>query len=221
MSATIPVHAASAPRLAFKVQGAAAEPYAAVPTLQFELAITAEPQQAIRSVLLDVQIQIAARRRAYGDAAQDRLFELFGGAERWASTLRTLPWMRTTTVVPPFTAGTVVRLPVVCTYDLEVIAARYLQALEGGDVPLEFLFSGTVFYSDAGGRLQTGRIALDSEADYRMPVALWRETMDRYFPGSAWLRLGKDSFDRLVTYKSRNALATWDDVVEALLREEA
>jgi hypothetical protein len=221
MSAAIPMQAGSAPRLAFDVRGAAAEPYAAVPTLQFELAIEAGADQAIRSVLLDVQIQIAARRRAYGEGAQDRLFELFGGAERWASTLRTLPWTRTTVVVPPFTGSTVVRLPVVCTYDLEVVAARYLQALEGGDVPLEFLFSGTVFYSDAGGRLQTSRIALDSEAGYRMPVALWRETMDRYFPASAWLRLGKDSFDRLVAYKSRNALATWDEVVAALLAEDA
>jgi len=220
MSATTPVQAGLGPRLAFDVTRAAAAPYAAVPTLQFELAITAAGQQPIRSVLLDVQIQIAARRRAYGPGAQERLFELFGGADRWASTLRTLPWTRATVVVPPFTGNTVVPVPVVCTYDLEVVAARYLQALEDGDVPLEFLFSGTVFYSDGAGRLQTGRIGLDTEAEHQMPVALWRETMDRYFPSSAWLRLGKDSFDRLVAFKSRNALATWDDVVAVLLEEE-
>jgi hypothetical protein len=220
MAATIPVHAGSAPRLDFQVRAAAAMPYAAVPTLRFDVAVTAAGGQAIRSVLLDVQIQIAARRRAYGPRAQERLFELFGGADRWSSTLRTLPWMRATLLVPPFAGSTVVEIPVVCTYDLDVIAARYLQALDDGEVPLELLFSGTVFYSDADGRLQTARIALDTEAEYRMPVALWRETMDRYFPSSAWLRLGKESFDRLVAYKSRNALATWDDVVAALMPEE-
>jgi len=30
------------------------------------------------------------------------------------------------------------------------------------------------------------------------------------------VRLRKDSFDRLSAYKSRNALATWDDALEAL-----
>jgi hypothetical protein len=217
MSATIPVQAPSAPRLTFAVRSIAAAPYAAIPTLQLELAITAAGQQAVRSVLLDVQIQIAARRRAYAPGAQERLGELFGTADRWASTLRTLPWTRATVVVPPFTASTVVQVPVVCTYDLEVIAARYLQALDDGDVPLELLFSGTVFYGDAAGRLQTSRIGLDTEAQYRMPVAVYRDVMDRYFPGAAWLRLGKDSFDRLVAYKARKGLATWDDVVDELL----
>jgi hypothetical protein len=34
-------------------------------------------------------------------------------------------------------------MPVTCTYDLEVVAAKYFYALEDGEVPLEFLFSGT------------------------------------------------------------------------------
>ena len=38
-----------------------------------------------------------------------------------------------------------------------------------------------------------------------------------YFRGDAWLRLRRDAFDRLAAYKSRNALATWDDALDALL----
>jgi len=53
-----------------------------------------------------------------------------------------------------------------------------------------------------------------------MPVATWRETMDRYFPGSAWLRLRTESFDRLQTFRSRRALPSWDDAIDALLREQ-
>jgi hypothetical protein len=205
------------PRLRFAIEDAERLEYAAVPTLRFALRIDAEAGREVRSVLLDAQIQIAARRRAYDAHARDRLFELFGPAESWGTTLRTLPWTRTTLVVPPFTGGTVVDLPVTCTYDLEVAAARYLDALAGGDVPLEFLFSGTVFYSGAGGLLQTARISWESEAEYRLPVAVWRRTMDQHFPGTAWLRLPKDAFDRLCAYKSRNALATWDDVLDRLL----
>jgi hypothetical protein len=40
--------------------------------------------------------------------------------------------------------------------------------------------------------------------------------MERYFRGTAWVRLSKDSFDRLSAYKSRHALASWDEALEAL-----
>jgi hypothetical protein len=171
-------------------------------------------------VLLDTQIQIAARRRGYDDAAQERLLELFGTPERWGTTLRTLPWSRVTLVVPPFEQGTVVDLDLPCSYDLEVTAARYFAALGDGEVPLEFLFSGSVFYANPEGLLQTARIAMTEEAEYALPVRVWRETMERHFPDSAWLRLGRDSFERLQAYKSREALASWDDAVDSLLREE-
>jgi uncharacterized protein DUF6084 len=208
------------PRLGFAIEGADRLEHAAVPTLRFALRIDAEPDRQVRSVLLDVQIQIAARRRGYDTRAHDRLFELFGSPEGWGTTLRTLPWTRTTLVVPPFTGSVVAALPVTCTYDLDVAAARYLDALGDGEVPLEFLFSGTVFYSGAGGMLQTARISWESEAEYRLPVAVWRRTMDQHFPGAAWLRLPKGAFDRLCAYKSRNALATWDDVVDRLLPDD-
>lgn len=208
---------AAVPELRFAVTGAAPVEHAAVPTLAFDLRVESLGGQAIRSVLLDVQIQIAARRRPYDAGARERLFELFGAPESWGTTLRTLLWTRTTRVVPPFTGSTVVDLPVTCTYDLEVVAARYLDALGDGDVPLELLFSGTVFHAGADGRLQAARIPWDCEAEYRLPVGVWRETMDRHFPDCAWLRLRRESFGRLAAYKSRNALATWEDALDALL----
>jgi Family of unknown function (DUF6084) len=208
------------PQLAFEVRDARALEYAAVPTLRFRLGIESTGGEPIRSVLLDTQIQIAARRRGYDDGAQERLLELFGTPERWGTTLRTLPWSRVTLVVPPFSESTEVDLDLPCSYDLEVTAARYFAALEDGEVPLEFLFSGSLFYANPEGLLQTARIALTQEAEYALPVAVWREAIERHFPDSAWLRLGRDSFDRLQAYKSREALASWDDAVDSLLREE-
>ena len=205
---------ASIPELTFAVEGAERLEHAAVPTLRFAVRIGAPGGVGVRSVLLDSQVQIAARRRPYGPSAHDRLFELFGPVADWGTTLRTLPWVRLTTVVPAFTGETLAHLDVTCSYDLEVAASRYFDALDDGEVPLEFLFSGTLFY---GAPMQAVRISWESEAQYRMPVALWRETMDRHFPGVAWLRLGKARFDRLATYKSRRALATWEDVVDELL----
>ncbi len=200
--------------LGFSVDGAARVEHTAVPTLRFDLAIASEVP--VRSVLLDVQVQIAARRRGYDASAHDRLFELFGPTADWGTTLRTLLWTRTTLVVPAFEGSTVVELDVPCSYDLEVNASRYLDALSDGEVPLEFLFSGSVFYTGGAGELQTTRLSWESETEYRLPVRVWKETMERYFRGTAWVRLSKESFDRLSAYKSRNALASWDDALEAL-----
>jgi hypothetical protein len=205
------------PDLAFSVTDAARVEFAAVPTLQFTVRVEHRGGAPIRSILLDTQVQIAARRRRYDEAAHDRLFELFGPPEDWGTTLRTLLWMRSTLVVPAFTGATEVALPVTCSYDLEVVASRYLDALDGGEVPLEFLFSGSVFADGPGGGLQVTRLSWEQEAEYRLPVSLWKDTLDRYFRGTAWLRVRKDAFDRLSAYKSRHALATWEDVLDELL----
>jgi hypothetical protein len=208
------VSPATAPELAFAVEGAEPLAHAAVPTLRFSLRV--ESDLPVRSVLLDVQVQIAARRRPYDEAAHERLFELFGPTENWGTSLRTLLWTRTTLVVPPFSAAAVVDLDIPCSYDLEVLASRYFDALQDGDVPLEFLFSGTVF---AGTPLQVTRISWEKEAEYRLPVPVWKETLERHFRGTAWLRLGKPAFDRLSAYKSRHALASWDEAIDGLLEE--
>ena len=147
------------------------------------------------------------------------MVELFGTPDRWGATLRTLLWTRTTLVVPPFTDSAEVTLPVACSYDLEANAANYLSGLQGGEVPLEFLFSGSVFYAGPGGMLQTTRISWEHEAEYRLPVSVWREAMDRHFPGAAWLRLGRPAFDRLRAYKAEHGLRTLEDAVERLLGE--
>src|SRR5215216_3822413 len=128
---------AAAAELAFAVEGAERVEHAAVPTVRFLLRLTAPAGRAIKSVLLDTQIQIAARRRHYDGAAEEKLFELFGAPAGWGSTLRTLPWTRLTVVVPPFTGSALVDVLVPCSYDLQVVASRYFDALEDGDVPLE------------------------------------------------------------------------------------
>lgn len=199
--------------LGFSVVDAAPVERAAAPTLRFSLRVSSEVP--VRSVLLDVQVQIAARRRGYDAAAHERLFELFGPVADWGTTLRTLLWTRTTLVVPGFDESCVVALDVPCSYDFDVAASRYLDALTDGVVPLELLFSGSVFYVEDG-RLQTTRLSWESEAGFDLPVAVWKATMERHFRGTAWVRLRKESFDRLSAYKSRHALASWDEALEAL-----
>jgi Family of unknown function (DUF6084) len=206
------------PDLDFGVEGAEVLKFAAIPGLLFKLRIENLEKEPIRSVALNTQIRIAATRRHYDTVEQERLLEVFGEPHRWGSTLRSLLWTHTNLQVPPFSGSTVVDMPVPCTYDLEVIGSKYFYALEEGEVPLEFLFSGTVYYAGEGGRLQIGRISWEKEAEFRLPVRLWKEMMERYFPNSAWIRLRKDAFDQLYDYKVRRGLPTWEAAVEALLR---
>jgi Family of unknown function (DUF6084) len=209
----------AAPDLAFSVEGAEPLRFAAVPTLSFRVGIERLSGAPVRSIALNVQIRIAATRRSYDRATQERLIELFGGPEVWGRGLRSLPWTHAIGQVAPFDDSTLLGLEVACTYDFEVAASKYLHALRDGDVPLELLFSGTVFYAGEEGRLQVALVPWEKEADYRMPIQVWRGMMDHYFPNSAWLRLNRDSFDRLYAYRSRNALPSWERTVDALLDE--
>ena len=208
--------AGAVPELGFTVLGCEPLRHAAAPSLRFSLAIDAQGA-AVRSVMLDVQLRIAATQRGYSEAEQAQLGDLFGQAHRWGDTLRNLLWTQATLVVPPFDGSTVVDLIVPCTYDFDVAAAKYLAGLHDGDIPLELLFSGTVFYVSAAGAIQINRISWNAEAAHRLPVRVWRETMDHYFPNAAWLRLHRDAFERLVAFRARNALTSWEAVVAALL----
>jgi len=203
------------PALGFAVDGAEAVRFAAAPTVAFTLRVTSD--KPVRSLALNAQIRIAPARRRYSERDQQRLVELFGSPERWGETLRTFRWAQTSVLVPPFTEHTSVELAVPCTYDLEVASAKYFYALDDGDVPLEFLFSGTIFFVSATGALQTAQIPWDCEATFRMPVQAWKEAMELHFPSSAWLRVNADVFDRLVAYKARHALPTWDATLSELL----
>ncbi len=206
------------PDLSFEIEGVEVLEYAAVPSLVFKLRVENLDGEPVRSVSLNTQVRIAATQRHYEASEQERLLELFGEPHRWKDTLRSFLWTHTVIQVPQFSGSTVADMPITCTYDLEVAAAKYFHALEDGEVPLEFLFSGTVFYTGEDGRLQTARISWEKEAEFRMPVRLWKEMMDHYFPNSAWIRLRKDAFDQLYSYKARMGFLTWEAAVEALLR---
>ncbi|HEY3080973.1 MAG TPA: DUF6084 family protein [Chloroflexota bacterium] len=205
------------PDLRFRVEGAEASAFAAAPTLLLKLRVENAGAEPIRSLTLNAQVRIRTAQRSYDAEERSRLRELFGEPPRWSATLRSMLWTQTTLVVPPFEREALVDLPLACTYDFEVASAKYLAALHDGEVPLELLFSGTVFYTDAAG-LQVEQIPWDREARFPLPVRVWREAIEKHFPNSAWLRLRRDVFDRLYAYKVGRGLPTWESAIEALLR---
>jgi hypothetical protein len=206
------------PDLDFKIHGVEATQRGLLPLVQFKIDIVNKsPTEAIESIMLQAQIQIQSPKRAYNAAEKEKLHELFGKPEDWGRTLRTKLWTHANTVVRSFTDHTEATLPVPCTFDLNVAASKYFYALEEGEVPLLFLFSGTIFYSGTNGHLQIQRISWEKEAEYRMPIAVWRELMDRHYPNTAWISLERDMFDRLYEFKRQQGFATWEQTMARLL----
>ena len=206
------------PDLQFQIEGAEAVRHAAAPMLALRLRIVNQPEdEPIHTLSLRCQVQIEPTRRRYAGAEQEKLRDLFGEPERWGKTVRSLLWMNTTVAVPGFTGATAVHLELPCTFDFNIATTKYFYALETGDIPLCVMFSGTVFYEGGHGALQIAQIPWNREADYRFPAAIWQEMMEDYYPNSAWLRLEKDTFNRLYEYKVRHGIPTWEQMLDKLV----
>jgi len=206
------------PDLSFQIEKAEPQPFTVAPTLLFRLRITnTVADETVHSVALRCQIQLEVTRRHYRAEEQKQLGDLFGDSGRWGQTLKTMLWTHASVVAPAFQDAAVVDLPVACSFDFNVAATKYFHGLADGDVPLAFLFSGTVFYADRGGGLQVAPIPWDKEARFRLPVSAWREMMDIYYPNSAWLCLRRDVFERLYQYKVERGIPTWEQAIEGML----
>ncbi|MFD9128093.1 DUF6084 family protein [Kitasatospora sp. NPDC059571] len=202
--------------LSFGCTGVRGDPYAAGPTLMFRLRIgTGDPATRVHALVLRCQLRIEPARRSYDDREAEGLNDLFGDRARWGTSLNPVQLAQVPLMVPGFTGSTEVELPVPCTYDLDIAATRYLAALQGGDVPLRMLFSGSAFTGDGGFRVEP--VPWHKETEVRLPVRVWREMMAQHFPGCGWLRLPQEAMDDLLAYRSRHGLTSWEDTVRSLL----
>ena len=209
------------PDLSFQIEQAEVTSFAAAPQLTFKLRVTnAVAGETIHTVALRCQIQIEATRRRYTAQDQQSLLDLFGEPDRWGQTLRSLLWTHASVVVPTFQGSSVADVPVPCTFDFNVAATKYFHGLADGEIPLCFLFSGTVFYAQADGMLQVSPVSWEKEARFKLPVTVWRDMMDSYYPNSVWLCLRRDVFERLYQYKVRRGIPTWEQALESALPVE-
>ena len=209
------------PDLRFQIDGAAVVPYAMAPTLALKLRIAnTVAGQKIHTVALRCQIEIEVARRRYSPEEQSRMRDLFGEPERWSRTLRNLLWTNASVVVPGFQESTIADLLLPCTFDFNVATTKYFAGLSDGAIPIHVMFSGTVFYADADDVLQVAPVSWDQEARFTLPVKVWRDMMDAYYPNTVWLNLHRDAFDRLNRYKTQHGIPTWEQVLENILLVE-
>jgi hypothetical protein len=206
--------------LAFRVLDIAPEPYAATPILNARVRIEETTGVTVHAMALRGQVRIDPQRRDYDQEEAVGLGDLFGARERWNTTLKPFLWMHTTAMVRGFTGAIDVDLPLACTYDFEVAATKYLHAVRKGDIPLSLMWSGTVFTRGATD-FQVEQIPWNCDVDYQMPTTVWRQAMDIFFPGSAWIRVPRPTLDALQQWKSERGLLTWEAAFAALLDGDA
>jgi len=204
--------------LQFSVEDMVAERYALTPLLNLRLRITESTGARVHAMALRCQIRIEPFRRSYDADEGDRLADLFGERVRWGDTLKPMQLCTVESMVPGFRGSLDTTLQVPCTYDTEIASAKYFHSLRGGEIPLLMLFSGTVFV-EGGNGFFVEQVPWDREANYRLPVKVWRDLMDLHFPGTGWLTMRIDTLDRLLRFKSQRGLPTWDEAMTMLLKE--
>jgi len=149
--------------LSFEVLDVVPERFAAAPNLLARIRVEDSGGERVHALALRVQVRIEPQRRRYDDTEERALLDLFGNRTRFAETLRPFPWLHASTVAQGFTGSTTIDLPLPCTYDFEVSGTTYLHALREGEIPLLFLFSGTVFTRGTTG-FSVAQVLWDCEA---------------------------------------------------------
>ena len=176
--------------LRFACTGARPEPFAAGPSLLFDLRISDTTGRRVHSIALRTQFRIEPRNRKYTPEEQARLVDLFGEPARWGETLNPLQLATVATTVAGFTDEITATVTVPLTYDLDIAATKFCHGLADGEIPLLLLFAGTVYYQGDTG-VQVGPVPWSEEATFRLPVATWRAAMDDHYPGSTFIRLSR------------------------------
>jgi hypothetical protein len=206
------------PDLSFSTGEVMPAAYTAIPAICARLHITNSPQdEQIQSIILNCQVQIQPLGRPYSALEEAKLFDLFGERSTWGQTMKPLLWTNIVAKVPPFSQQTDIDLLLPCSLDFEVAANKYFYGLSAGTIAVSVLFSGTAFYRGNQGAMQIAQIPWDREVRFKLPFEVWKAAIDAHYPETAWLRLSRDTFDRLYRFKSARGIPFWNDLLEQLM----
>lgn len=197
---------------------AIADRYAAAPMVMIRMRAEELAGVPVHAATLRCQVRIDPLQRRYSDAEAAKVVDLFGGRERWGSSMHALQLAFVTQTLGTFRGSCEFDLPLPLSYDVDVAANKYLASLEEGEIPLTLMFSGTVF-GGSPGTISVQPVPWHKEARFRLPVSVWREAIDSQFGGQPWLRLTQDAFDRLSAFRTRHGLPNWDEAINLLLRQ--
>ncbi len=206
--------------LVFRIEDVVPGPLASTPLVALCLSVRNSAGPQVQSVLLRCQVQIDAPARAYEAGESEQLQAVFGKGRVWGRALGRVLWTHATVVVPRFDREARFEIHAPCSHEQSASWANYLRGVQQGDVPVAVLFSGTVLYTDADGRLQAAPIPWSSEARFMMPLGVWRQALDNHYGDVSPLVVRRALMDRLHRYSARVGSPTIEDAIERLLPPE-
>ncbi|MGH2749552.1 MAG: DUF6084 family protein [Actinomycetota bacterium] len=217
---TLPAHPAessSAPRPSMEILEASPPRFSATPLLNFSARVTEPQGREVYTIALTCQVNIEPARRRYDAEARAALVDLFGEPERWGATTRSFMWSKVDVLVPSFRGEQTFDIPVACSFDSELAAVKYFYALSEGVVPMTFLFSGTIFYRGDGGELRVQPVPWSCDARFALPIEVWRQTIDKFYPNRAWVGVQRETLEMLQRFQRRRGLPSLDASVAELV----
>lgn len=204
------------PDVDFEFVDAKANLHGATPDVSLKLRAIEHTGVRVHAGVLRCQVRIEPMHRTYNDTEAKRVVDIFGGRERWGSTMQAMQLAFVTQLLPGFTDECEFDLQLPLSYDVHVAANKYLAGLTEGTIPLTLMFSGTIFTGYAG-QIEVTHVPWHKETHIQLPVETWQEAMDAHFAGWAWLMLHRDTYNRLGEYRSSNAFVGWDEAISHLL----
>ena len=174
-----------APEPEFQVLGATGRRHAAVPALDFDVHVTEPGGRQVHAIALSAQIMIEPARRTYDAETREKLVELFGPPERWATTTRSLVWHQADVLVPAFVGAKTFRVAVPASFDMRrPPPSTSTPARRRSSRWRSTRRHGPLRGDD--GRLQMSLVPWSCSAEFRMPVSTWRELIEHYYPRSGY-----------------------------------
>ena len=155
---------------------------------RFALGVTETSGREVFTIALTAQINIDPARRELRRRARASASSTSSASPSAGRRPRTASCGRTRrTLVPSFTgADARSRCPCRARYDLELAAAKYFYSLPDGEVPLALpLHAARSCTAATTGSCRSCSSRGRARRTWRMPVATWREMMERHYPDGA------------------------------------
>lgn len=140
-------------------------------SVRFAFTVANAGGEPVESTALRVQISIRAHLRRYSAREARALAGVFGEPAAWERSLGPLAWCEAPAQLGAFANEGVGWVE--ASLDSGSAAGNYCAALDGGEIPLLFLFRGRVAYLAPEGR-RIAPVPWDREASFRLPVATLR-----------------------------------------------
>ena len=200
------------PDLGFKFEGAESAKFAASPQINFKLRLNNSDPYGSNSF----------RRLAVSDSTRGYATPLYrGGATKAARSVRRTRALEPDSAqsaldsreceCPSLSAGKLLSISRCHARSISTWARRNIFMGWATDKCPSASCSAELFSMRAmASPLQVAPISWDKEARFNLPVKVWHDMMDSYYPNTAWIHLRRDVFERLYDYKVRHGIPTWE-----------